>query len=187
MREKEESEEGDTIVAFFPCTRFEAYVPLHARAEMVQAKKWDLEKKLEYSRKIFGEINYMYQLWTKMWLICARGGQALICENPYVQPHILSQFFPVKPKVIHTDRTLYGDYYKKPTQYWFLNCDPKQNFLFENLQTCDGKIKRIDTVRGSKQSIKTERSMISPVYANRFIRENIMAMEAMEDDRNRID
>lgn len=27
--------------------------------------------------------------------------------------------------------------------------------------------------------------MISPVYANRFIRENIMAMEAMEDDRNR--
>lgn len=87
----DEVKQGDTIVAFFPCTRFEAYVPLHARAEMIQAKKWDLEKKLEYSRKIFGEINYMYQLWTKMWLICARGGaSAHLRESIWAATHTLS-------------------------------------------------------------------------------------------------
>lgn len=64
----------DLIMAFFPCTRFEGYVPLHARAESPQHKSYTVEQRIEYSKKIFSEVNFMYQLWCKMWLNCVRGG-----------------------------------------------------------------------------------------------------------------
>ena len=64
----------DLIMAFFPCTRFECMVPLMTRGEQLQMKNWSNEKKLEHSRKIFGEINGMYQLFCKMFLTAIRGG-----------------------------------------------------------------------------------------------------------------
>lgn len=70
----DEVKSDDLIMAFFPCTRFEAKIPLHTRAEAIQLKNYPMEKKIEYSRKIFSEINDMYQLWCKMWLIAIRGG-----------------------------------------------------------------------------------------------------------------
>lgn len=96
----------------------------------------------------------------------------MICENPYMHPHILTQHFPVRPKVIHEDRSKYGDYFVKPTQYWFLNCDPKNNFFLEDLQTDGSKIKAIARVKGADR--QRQRSMISKTYANRFIREYIL-------------
>ena len=45
----------------------------------------------------------------------------MIVENPYTQPHYLTCYFPVKPKLIDKDRTLNGDYYKKPSYYAFQN------------------------------------------------------------------
>lgn len=169
----DEVKSDDLIMAFFPCTRFEAKIPLHTRAEAIQLKNYSIEKKIEYSRKIFSEINDMYQLWCKMWLIAIRGGQKMICENPAMQPHILTQHFPVKPKVVHKDRSAYGDYYVKPTQYWFLNCEPEFNFFLEDLQRDGREIKVIDRTYD-----KVQRSMISSTYANRFIREYILKEEA---------
>lgn len=64
----------DLIMAFFPCTRFEAYVPLHCRGEACQQKNYPAEKKLELSRKIFGEINDMYQRICKLFIVALRGG-----------------------------------------------------------------------------------------------------------------
>ena len=96
----------------------------------------------------------------------------MICENPYNQPHILTQHFPIRPTLIDADRTKRGDYYKKPTQYWFVNCEPKENFFLEDLQTEDKHIGIVMETKGSNRQIL--RSMISPVYANRFIREYIL-------------
>lgn len=159
----------DYILAFFPCTRFEARVPLLSRGEAFQQKKWDDIKKLEYSKMLVKELNHNYQLIADLFIICKRKNLKLIVENPYSHPHFLTDYFPIKPKIIHNDRSLYGDYFKKPTQYWFYNCEPKENFFFENLQTVGDKIKKIDFIHD-----KAERSMISPTYANRFIREFIM-------------
>lgn len=161
--------ESDYVLAFFPCTRFEAKVPLIARAEGYGMDKWDNVRKLEYSRKIVSELNHNYQLITKLFIICDRKHLQLILENPYSHPHFLIDYFPIKPKIIHNDRSIYGDYFKKPTQYWFYNCEPKDNFFFENLQTPGHMMKTIE-----KTSNKIQRSMISPTYANRFIREFIM-------------
>lgn len=164
----------DLIMAFFPCTRFEGFVPLLLRAESPQFANYTLEQRLEYSRKIMEEVNSMYQLWCKLWLVCDRKGLKMICENPSTTPHILTQYFPVKSKVVHKDRTKYGDYYKKPTQYWFLNCEPRNNFFLEDLQTPDCMRKTIDKAPGSGKQRAIERSMISKRYANRFIREYIL-------------
>jgi hypothetical protein len=168
----DEVKEDDLIMSFFPCTRFECKVPLLTRTEMWQARNWKTEERLEYSRRTFSEVNDMYQLWCKMFLTTIRGGQRMICENPYNQPHILTQHFPLKPDIIDKDRTRRGDFYEKPTQYWFVNCQPQENFFLENLQTDDKYIKVIERVHGEDR--KTQRSMISPVYANRFIREFIL-------------
>lgn len=63
------------------------------------------------------------------------------------------------------DRTTRGDWFKKPTQYWFINCEPKHNFIFGKEKQCDTKLNAYcNTV---------ERSLINPVYANRFIRESL--------------
>lgn len=81
----------DLIMAFFPCTRFEAYVPLHCRGEACQQKNYPTEKKLEVSRKIFDEINDMYQRICKLFIVALRGGaedgsresgDSASCANP---------------------------------------------------------------------------------------------------------
>ena len=96
----------------------------------------------------------------------------MIVENPYTQPHYLTQFFPIKPKLIDKDRTNNGDYYKKPTQYWFMNCEPENNVVFESLEYIKPQI--IDKVNSDEMSRKTMRSMIHKQYARRFIKQYVL-------------
>lgn len=100
----------------------------------------------------------------------------MIVENPYTQPHYLTLYFPVKPTIIDRDRTRNGDYYKKPTQYWFLNCDPENNVIFEQLEyakRCSVEREwQFTKVLPGKRSVR--RSMIHPQYARRFIKQFIL-------------
>ena len=157
----------DTIIAFFPCTRFEAKIPLHFRGQAIQQKKWNIEKKLENCIQLERERADYYIYISKMVLVAIRRNIKMIIENPYTQPHYLTEYWCLKPSIIDKDRTLRGDYYKKPTQYWFINCEPKQNMILE-AYTLNIK-KTIMEVHD-----KVERSLIAPEYANRFIREFII-------------
>jgi hypothetical protein len=82
-------------------------------------------------------------------------------------------YWCIKPDIIDHDRTENGDYYKKPTQYWFINIKPKNNFLFESIDYVETKIIGKLKVKNGK-SVKTQRSEIHPQYANRFIRQYII-------------
>ena len=157
----------DLIMAFFPCTRFEAIIPLKFRGEATDQKKWSEIKKLRYSMKLHTELHDLYMLLSMLVCVCITRGLKLIIENPYTQPHYLTSYWCMRPDVIDKDRRLNGDYYKKPTQYWFVNCKPSQNFIFEPIEYVDQKI--IDQTR-----TQVERSLIHPQYANRFIREFIL-------------
>ena len=60
-----------------------------------------------------------------------------------------------------------GDYFKKPTAYWFFNCVPTYGKSYQ-----DDKEKK--TIGKCKSGVKAgicseERSMISPDYARNFI------------------
>jgi len=163
----------DLILAFFPCTRFESRIPLWFRGEAQQQKNWTDEEKLEYAMNLHGELHHFYLLITKMVMIAKRKGLKLIIENPYMQPHYLTTYWCIKPTIIDKDRTENGDYYKKPTQYWFINCSPKNNIIFEALDYVETKvISRVKKENGV--SVKTQRSMIHPQYANRFIRQYLI-------------
>lgn len=163
----------DLILAFFPCTRFEARIPLEFRGEAYQQKNWDDVKKLEYSMKLHDELHRNYELISKLAFIAITRDLKLVIENPYTQPHYLTTYWCLKPSLIDKDRQLNGDYYKKPTQFWFIGFNPKQNLVFEPIDYVEGKV--IATVSGENgKSRTTMRSMIHPQYANRFIRQYLI-------------
>lgn len=133
-------------------------------------KNWNLEKKLEYDLKMQGELTHLYNLVTKLVLIALRKNFRLIIENPYSSRHYLTTHWALKPTIIDMDRTKRGDFYEKPTQYWFVNCCSENNLIWE-AQVQQKTIKKV-----SNES-KANRSMISKEYANRFIREYILDKE----------
>ena len=168
----------DLILAFFPCTRFECKIPLDFRGEASQQKKWSDEKKIAYSMKLHEELHRLYILLCKLFQISLRGGWRLIVENPWTQPHYLTMYFPIKPKVIIKDRHKEGDYFKKPTQFFFVNCEPEQNIVMQPIVFVN-KV-TIDTcVTGIKgdQDRKVKRSLINPQFADRFIKSYILDRE----------
>lgn len=110
---------------------------------------------------------YLYELCLKLFTICDERGLRLIVENPYATQHFLHGNFPYVARIIDRNRTKRGDFFNKPTQYWFVHCDPTEGFS-EQIQETHRTISR------SKSGIKAgicseERSMISPDYARNFI------------------
>lgn len=158
---------NDLIFSFFPCTRFESHAPLNSRGEHKSMKLWDDLKKINYSMNLNNEINYFYTTLCKLFIICYRKNFRMILENPYTQPHYLTTFFPIKPTFVDYDRTQNGDNYKKPTQFWFVNCEPEQNILFEPLHYVEYK-------RISKEGNRVTRSLINPQYVERFIKQFVL-------------
>ena len=132
-----------------------------------QLIKKSTREKLEYDLTIHDELNDLYKLITKLVIVCIDKKIPLIIENPYSTQHYLTRYWCLKPSLIDDDRTIRGDYFKKPTQYWFINIKPKENIIFEPM-----------TSNNTKSIVDThnivERSLISKEYANRFIREFIL-------------
>ena len=154
-------------MAFFPCVRFEEQIKLGFRGDSYQLKNYTDEQKLEYDLKLHSELAKLYALVTKLAIVCLRKSLKLIIENPWSERHYLRQFWALKPKIIDKNRRLKGDYYTKPTQYWFIGCEPKDNFVVEPIEIT--QYKKIAHVHNT-----VERSLISKNYARRFIKEFIL-------------
>lgn len=83
--------------------------------------------------------------------------------------HYLTERWCLKPKVIDKNRYENGDYYKKPTQYWFIGFNPLNQLVFEPIEYVQLKI--------VEKENQVQRSMIHPQYASRFIRQYILPEE----------
>ena len=173
--------QDDLILAFFPCIRFENQIMLFFRGQAAQMKDWTLEKKMMFDMDLLDEVNTMYKYVNYLFLICIRKGLRLVMENPYSEEHFLRRYWCFLPSIIDKDRRANGDYYKKPTQYWFLNCEPKNNLLWEaipyNAIECKDAIRMMckdDYTKTGAKTKKEARSMIHPDYANRFIRQYLI-------------
>jgi len=90
----------------------------------------------------------------------------MVVENPYNGEHYLKTTFET-PQLIDRNRMLRGDYYIKPTAYWFVNCEPTWGMSIQK----DKEQKRIAYSKSAEQAgiCSEERSMISPDYARNFI------------------
>jgi hypothetical protein len=169
----------DLVMAFFPCIRFEASILLSFRGQNKALKKWDNVQKMEYCIKLHEELHQLYVLVNQLFIIAIRNGFKMIVENPYSKEHYLHRYWCIKPSVIDTNRVERGDYYKKPTQYWFVNCEPKNNLIMEIAPNnkVEKTVEWITAKSFGHEKVKSQRvarSMIHPDYANRFIREFII-------------
>lgn len=170
----------DLIFAFFPCTYFSDQSPRHLCCTAYQYKNYTIEQKCEVSMKRHRRLSLFYEILNKFVIVCQRKHLRLIIENPLSTSgmHYLTHFWCIKPNVIDKDRTLNGDYYKKPTQYWFIGLQPKNNLVFEPLEVVEVMKQRYvtsDNPLGVDRKIA--RSMIHPQYADRFIRQYILDEE----------
>lgn len=173
-------QENDFVMAFFPCTRFETQITMAFKGHQYQQRNQTDLQKLEYVMKLHEELHELYILVCKLFAICERKGIRMVVENPYTQPHYLTCYFPIKPKVIDMDRTENGDYFKKPTQYWFVNCEPEFNMFFEPLEWIEtGNIEKIYNYKIDGSS-KAKRSLMHPQYARRFIKQYILDQEVVQ-------
>lgn len=177
--------EDDLIFAFFPCIRFENQIMLFFRGQASQQKKWTLEEKMRYDMDLLDEVNSMYKYVNHLFITCIRRNIKLIMENPYSKEHFLRRYWCYSPSIIDKDRRENGDYFAKPTQYWFLNCTPKDNLVIESItynaitsKKGNGDSwanrRKSDYQKTGAKNIKTARSMIHPQYARRFILQYIL-------------
>lgn len=84
------------------------------------------------------------------------------------------------PTVVDMDRTRRGDYFKKPTAYFFINCEATNGFTHQQ-----SKIRK--TILSSNPSASAgicseERSMISPDYARNWICDFVLGKQQPEID-----
>lgn len=165
----------DVIMAFFPCIRFESQIHLQFRGVASQMGNWTDEKKLEYGMKLHDELHLYYKRLCQLCIVAIKHNLRLVIENPYTSPHYLIDMWCLKPKVIDRNRRLNGDWWVKPTQYWFVNCEPKQNLVFESMDYVP--LKTLKTVHDT-----VERSMIHPQYASRFIRQYVLDENDIKHD-----
>lgn len=162
--------QDDLIIAFFPCIYFCDNNALYFTGEHINFKHWKLTQEQIVDKVIErAKIReYFYELALKLFAIGCRMNLRLVFENPYSITHYLHNNFPFNPAIIDKNRTIRGDYYTKPTQYYFLNCEPTHGLTIQN----DKPHKTICELTGrSRQSglCSEERSMISPDYARNFI------------------
>lgn len=158
---------GDLVLAFFPCTYFSDQSQLLSRGDNFGQKEWSIEKKMEYSMQQMQNRQKYYANLCSLCLIAIKKGFKLIIENPYGKVNFLKQFFPIKPDLIIKDRRVMGDFYKKPTQFFFVNCKPEFKLHGECFSTMESK-------RAIERTHGFERSVISPAFAENFIKTYII-------------
>lgn len=165
----------DLILAFFPCIFFCESNTINFRLDAYNYRKLDIRGKTEQIIKRSKSRDYFFQLATKMVCIVIERDLRMIIENPYQAQSYMCNNFIFPPTVIDKDRTLRGDYFKKPTGYWFINC---VNTYGQSIQQDkERKIIRKCKSAPSQGLCSEERSLISPDYARNFICDFIIGKE----------
>lgn len=169
----------DIIMAFFPCTKFDEQIKLWFRGDAYSMIHWTEKEKLIYSISLHNDLNKNYITLSKLVLIALEKKYKLIIENPYSKSSYLANYWCCKPSIIHKDRRLYGDYYKKPTQFFFFNIEPHDNIVTDIKDNSVGGYQPMVNMSSAfyKNNANNKfiaRSMIAPDYANYFIEKYIL-------------
>lgn len=158
----------DLIIAFFPCIYFTGSTnPCYYTLENINYRGLSLAQKFDKILERSRLRQQFFELLYKFVGVCMKKGLRLIIENPYSELHYLKNNFLCAPAVFDKNRLLRGDYFMKPTGYWYFNCEPTYGESYQN----DKKQKSVFAAkRGVEAGIcSEERSMISPDYARNFI------------------
>lgn len=165
--------ETDIVMAFFPCTYFSQQNLMFFNGVNRRYKKiTQAQRNKELLLRDIQRHRY-YQILLKLCTIAEQKGSRLIIENPYSTEHYLYNNFPYEPAVIDRNRRLRGDFFRKPTQYFFINCKPTYGESF-HVPREKKRILDFNGKHGSRGQI--ERSLISDDYAEAFISDFILGV-----------
>ena len=158
---------GDLVVAFYPCIYFCATSQMAFYLGCTNYRKLDDAHKIKEILKRSDKRKEYFDRLIRFVSICLQKNIRMIFENPWSEQTYLKANFLKAPDVVDMNRMKRGDFFKKPTAYWFWNCSPTHGESFQN----DKKQKTIMKARGSSQAglCSEERSLISPDYARNFI------------------
>lgn len=166
----------DLIIAFFPCIYFEALQMTTYQLTSINQRAMSYCEKIKDALERLQKRTYFHTLLYKLVYIVSEKGLRLIIENPATQPNYLvgMQNFP-NPTFIDKNRMLRGDYFKKPTAYWYFNCEPTYGESWQK----DKKQKKIMESKSAPRAglCSEARSMISPDYARNFICDFVLGQE----------
>ena len=164
----------DLIMAFFPCVYFSDMSQiLHTWGAY---PKYDCKKATDIILNRSNNRHRFYQLCIKMLAIAKTRGLRMIMENPWGTQSFLRNDFVTPPALVDRDRSLRGDYFSKPTAYWYINCEPTIGLTIQKLHK-PKRVKKDAKPSGKAGQCSEERSMISPDYARNFICDFILGKE----------
>lgn len=154
-------------MAFFPCIYFCAMSQMAMSWGYTNYRKLPIKEKTRMILRRVVEREKFFGLAVKMLTVAKERGLRLIMENPWAEQTYLKANFVMPPTLVDNNRMMRGDYYVKPTAYWFINCEP----TFGYSEQKDKEKKAILRTKGSDKAglCSEERSMISPDYARNFI------------------
>lgn len=154
-------------MAFFPCIYFCATSQMAFSWGCTNYRKLDVRQATDKIIERSENREKFFVLAIKLLAIAKSKGVRLVMENPWAEQTYLKANFVTPPSLIDNNRRMRGDYFEKPTAYWFINCEPTQGKSYQ----CDKPKKTIMNTKGSKQAgvCSEERSMIHPDYARNFI------------------
>lgn len=178
--------EDDLIVAFYPCIYFcqmsQYMQSLNSVNYRSLTEAQAIDKIIERQMK---RNEYLVRL-TKFVGVCLRRNLRMIFENP-ITGSFLNNYFLKSPTIKDNNRMMRGDYYVKPTGYWYWNCEPTYGRSIQH----DKEQKLIDQAESrwtqTAGLCSEERSMISPDYARNFICDFIIGKEQKNTQLNLFD
>lgn len=167
---------NDLIMAFFPCIYFSTLSQRSFSFDCINYRRMGVKEKTEAVLARSQKREQFFRLMVQMFSVVMQKGLRMIVENPWSGPTFLRANFILPPTMTDNDRTRRGDFFKKPTAYWFIGCSPTYGLMTEK------KPKEVKNVLQAKSSSKAglcseERSMISPDYARNFICDFIIGKE----------
>lgn len=167
----------DLILAFFPCIFFCQASQMAFQYMYKNYKKLNIKQKTEKILERSKNREYFYSILIKLFCVIQVRNLRMIVENPYGGQNylMLTQNFVMNPTFIDHNRQMRGDYFKKPTAYWFVNCQPTSGKSY----TKPIMTKTVETTKCASRAglCSEERSLISPDYARNFICDFILGKE----------
>lgn len=167
----------DLIIAFFPCIHFCDAKIMMFKAYSIFMKNWSMQRIMERNIEAEEDRHKFFTLLMKLVTITQSRDIRLIIENPWNDSGMtyLQNNFP-DPSIIDKNRSLRGDYFVKPTAYWFFGCEHTCGQSYQ----VNPRPKIVYKQHGEKQQTGVcdeQRSMISPDYARNFICDFIIGKE----------
>lgn len=172
---------GDLIMAFFPCIYFSCLSQMDLSWSAKNYRKMSGRNATERILERVHNREVYFTLLIKMLQVARERGLRLIFENPWGLQTFLKSGFVQPPSVVDENRTLRGDYFVKPTAYWYVHCKPSYGQSYQ--QPKEKKRLMWEKKNPTAGICSEERSMISPDYARNFICDFILGIEQKHTQR----